>query len=293
MANLENETNPLQGETPTPVTEGTTSEQSTTSTSSASSSTQPQQGSSSLEQAQNLISDIGQTGNAPAAYDVTPTPSREVTADQTVAGNLNSLLSEGSSYLDQARTAALQTMGARGLTNSAIASSAGELAAINAALPIAQQDAATYSTAARDAELYGQQTALERMRHDFDINMSNLDTAEQEYLLGVQDQYSRGLMELENELVQSNMALEDFYSQEQSVLGSSLNLQENYGQGVQDLVAKATAAINEIYTTEGLTPEQQEEAVNVQHAQLESDLELLKATYESMPAWASVWELTG
>lgn len=49
-----------------------------------------------------------------------------------------------SPYAQQARLGALESANARGLLNSSIAAQAGEAAALQAALPIAQQDASTY-----------------------------------------------------------------------------------------------------------------------------------------------------
>lgn len=69
--------------------------------------------------------------------------------NQTVQGQLGSILSNGSPVLEQARTDAAQAANARGLLNSSMAVSAGEQAAIRTALPIAQQDASTNATAAQ------------------------------------------------------------------------------------------------------------------------------------------------
>jgi len=66
-----------------------------------------------------------------------------VSASETVAGNLDSLLSNESSYIKRARAGATETANSRGLMNSSIAAGAGEAAAIDRALPIAQQDAGT------------------------------------------------------------------------------------------------------------------------------------------------------
>ena len=69
---------------------------------------------------------------------------------ETVAGQLDTLLSKDSPYLQSARAGAMQTANSRGLLNSSMAAGAGESAAINAALPIAAADSATYSTASRE-----------------------------------------------------------------------------------------------------------------------------------------------
>ena len=63
----------------------------------------------------------------------------------TVAGQLAGLMTKENPVMLQARTKAAQTANARGLLNSSMAVEAGESAAIGAALPIAQSDAATYS----------------------------------------------------------------------------------------------------------------------------------------------------
>ncbi len=58
----------------------------------------------------------------------------------STAGHLDNLLDDDSLYLRNARTRGMQQANARGLSNSSMAATAGEQAAINAALPIAQQD---------------------------------------------------------------------------------------------------------------------------------------------------------
>lgn len=63
----------------------------------------------------------------------------------TVAGQLDTLLNKNSPYITRARTSAKEFANKRGLLNSTMAASAGEAAAIDAGLPIAQQDASTYS----------------------------------------------------------------------------------------------------------------------------------------------------
>ena len=97
------------------------------------------------------------TGTTPGVGGVTtvaaPTPVAtelwNVDANQLTSENLNKLLSEGSSYLDLARTGAAQTANSRGLLNSSMAAGAGEAAAIGAALPIAQSDASVYADSAK------------------------------------------------------------------------------------------------------------------------------------------------
>lgn len=71
-------------------------------------------------------------------------------AKETVSGQLDNLLKSDSSYITRARSSADQVANRRGLLNSSMAAGAGEAAAIDAALPIAQGDAGVYDAAARD-----------------------------------------------------------------------------------------------------------------------------------------------
>ena len=97
---------------------------------------------------------IGEAGAAPTraaptdAYQPGAEPTREAAPSvgqgqeiQGVSGRLNTLLDAESPYIQRARTRALQQVNRRGLLSSSIAAGAGEAAAIDAALPIAQADA--------------------------------------------------------------------------------------------------------------------------------------------------------
>jgi len=64
---------------------------------------------------------------------------------QTVQGQLNGLLSQGSPLMTIAKTKAEQAMNGKGLLNSSMAVQAGQQAVIDSAMPIATQDASTYA----------------------------------------------------------------------------------------------------------------------------------------------------
>lgn len=87
-------------------------------------------------------------GYTPSTLSDANTQTRTISAPtETVAGQMDSLLGADSSYLQRARAGAMQTANSRGLLNSSMAATAGEAAAIDAALPIAQADAGTYKSA--------------------------------------------------------------------------------------------------------------------------------------------------
>lgn len=66
-------------------------------------------------------------------------------AKSTVAGQLSSLLSSNNPYIKQAEQRSSEKSASRGLLNSTLAAQAGTTAAIESALPIAQQDASEYN----------------------------------------------------------------------------------------------------------------------------------------------------
>ena len=86
----------------------------------------------------------------------------------TVAKNLEGLLASGSPYIEAARAGAQRQANSRGLLNSTMAATAGEKAGIEAALPIAQQDAGFM----QQQELNTQQGEIQRGLYETQGNIS-------------------------------------------------------------------------------------------------------------------------
>ena len=70
-------------------------------------------------------------------------------SNSTVAGQFGMLTAKGNPLMTQAETQAKQQANAQGMLNSTMAIQAGQMAGYNAALPIAQQDAATFADAGK------------------------------------------------------------------------------------------------------------------------------------------------
>ena len=68
-----------------------------------------------------------------------------VSADETVSGQMDKILASNSPLLQRAKTRAAQAANSRGLLNSSMGVQAGEEAVLTTAMPMAQQDAATYN----------------------------------------------------------------------------------------------------------------------------------------------------
>lgn len=108
----------------------------------------------------------------------------------TVEGRLQGLLTQGNPLLDLAMTKAMQSAASRGLLNSSIAAEAGQAAVIQNAMPIAQQDAATYfqnlSQNTGYANQMGQLNAQNQNRLDVTQLQGNIDLQK----IGAQGQQS-------------------------------------------------------------------------------------------------------
>lgn len=97
----------------------------------------------------------------------TSAPTRRVVGrDELVENRLTSLLSGSSPYIQQARQRGINASASRGLRNSSLAGAASESAAIDASMPIASQDAATYAGASAQNADAANNTAMLRLQHE-------------------------------------------------------------------------------------------------------------------------------
>lgn len=117
------------------------------------------------QQARNAALLESQTGDRPPAGQLT-SPDTDVQArmpeEITVQSRLEGLLGSGSTFLERARARSKQAANKRGLLNSSMAVQAGEAAAIDAALPIAQQDSAALMESALSAQNFEQASGIAR-----------------------------------------------------------------------------------------------------------------------------------
>lgn len=123
----------------------------------------------------------------PAAPATPSTPTAvpfTVAPEATVASNVKGLIDADSPLMQQAATRAAGQMNARGLLNSSQAVGAGQAALYDAALPIAQADAATYARAGEQTTLAknaaeSQRANIETSTSQFNANASNTQQLQQ------------------------------------------------------------------------------------------------------------------
>lgn len=134
---------------------------------------------------------VAATGYDPAATTLNP-------KTDTVAGQLDTIIGADSPIMQRAATRADQQMNKRGLMNSSMAVGAGQAAVMDAALPIASQDATTSATVNRE------NTAAANNQRQFTAGATNT-AASQTAQLGTQVD----LANAEN-TQQANLARADF-----------------------------------------------------------------------------------
>lgn len=122
-----------------------------------------------------------------------------VDSGKTVNGLLGQYMSQDNPLMQQAKTNALQTANSRGLANSSMAVGAGQTAAMNSMLPIAQQDSQTYNTAAQNNQASRNNQLQFNANSLNQVNQQNLSNQQQTSLANQasanqSNQYNAGLM---------------------------------------------------------------------------------------------------
>lgn len=129
---------------------------------------------------------------------------RTVGNNELVENRLVNMLGRGSAFTKQAEMGAMRQAADRGLGNSSIAAGAGRKAAIESALPIASQDAATYAQAqgqnldALNSNLMQERDIANRMLQGSRDNQTQLDLSDRNAAIAEADRRNRLLLQREN-----------------------------------------------------------------------------------------------
>ena len=116
---------------------------------------------------------------------------RDVNPDELSSNQMNSILDENGGYIQRARNAGLAQASARGLLNSSMSAGAAQGAAIDAAMPMAMQQAGAYTNVGdrnMDAENnyllaqggWNNALALNRANNSTSLNIAGMDNAERQ-----------------------------------------------------------------------------------------------------------------
>lgn len=179
-----------------------------------------------------------------------------VDSNQTVSGQITQLIDQNSPLMEQARTNAKQAANQRGLVNSAMAVSAGESAAYQAALPIAQQDAET------NARASSYNTEATNQNSQFNTTAQNAALSQ-----GSQQQSQA---DLQKELQQADLRFQQIQLDNQTLLQTNAQ--------AADLMNQATGVLNNILMNPKMSAEAKTRASAQIYANLQSQLRLIGAT---------------
>lgn len=134
--------------------------------------------------------------------------------DPNVENRLAGILQPGSPLMTQARTKGYEAANARGLLNSSMGAEAGENAVMNAALPIAAQDASQASAAELSRQGFEQSTGLTGQQIAGNIAVTGMNNTSQQLISANQLQAQRDIAALD-ETTKMNIAGLDIASQQQ------------------------------------------------------------------------------
>jgi len=230
----------------------------------------------------------------------TPTTATLGTVNQptdTVAGQMDTLLSKDNPYIERARAKAAEVANSRGLLNSSMAAGAGEAAAIDAALPIASADANIYSTQRLTNQGAQNQFGLQAAGGDIAARAAVLQAQLQTGLIGEQgaqtrmtaaqqDAAQKELATLQGQIQSGQIAQQGQIQQNLQLLkGDQANavaqIEANYKMLMQTSASASTMfsdiskTIGAIMNDPNTTAEQKQNAVNNQIALLNAQLSVL------------------
>lgn len=178
---------------------GNTGTVSTTTTSSGATVTKPSMNPSTTLATPHAVSSVP----AQATQSV-----RKVTPSETVSSQLMNLIKADSPYIQSARNKGMEAANERGLINSGLAAGISERAAIDASLPIAQQDASTYAASGLSAQNANQQAVRDEYAAKV-TSAQNLESAGYNSALATQNSNAAANLAAQNATATSALAAQN------------------------------------------------------------------------------------
>lgn len=231
------------------------------------------------------------------SYDPAKATTQTMTADQrnvdsksTVQGQLNGLLDKGGDYMKRAETKGLQMANKRGLLNSSFAVGAAHGAAMDAALPIAQQDAQTYNNQSLTNQAASNQANQFNAQSQNTTNLANqaADNRANEFNAGMQfDQWNAERGREADEFMQR---LQQSGAMEKMSAEVSANLKGEYVKTWDKMRQDAQIAIQEIQNNPAIADAETKKAmIDQQIALLGQSRQAMESIFSSLPQWQQDW----
>jgi len=161
--------------------------------------------------------------------------------NETVSGQLDKVLKNGSPLLERAKAGAVQSANKRGLVNSSMAAGAGQAAMIDAALPIATADAGVYGAAAKDNQAVKNAALAVGADAANKASLANAGAANEFSLQQLKGQQATQLADIEAQyknLVQTSSSAAQMLTQAQKNITDILNSADTSAEQKQSAVDK-------------------------------------------------------
>jgi hypothetical protein len=220
-------------------------------------------------------------------------------ANATVAGQVAKITSEASPLNDLAKTQAAQQANKRGLLNSSIAVGAGQKALYESALPIAQQDAATYARAgefnagAKNAastfnagqqnQAAGQQAAIGAAGYQQQVantQQTALQKGDQAFTTSRDAQLFQNRLNEINAQTEAQLRLMD--------AESGTKVYDTYRQTSQQTYDAYIAAVQQIQTSDMDEDVKKAQIANLQ-TMFSTRQDFINSMFAEMPQWQGEW----
>lgn len=207
--------------------------------------------------------------------DMTATTRSLVPDTDTVAGQLEAILKKGSPFIERAKAGAMQTANSRGLINSTMAAQAGEAAAIDAALPIANTDAGFYNQAAGQNQQFQNAASSQNAQLGTQINQKNAEAAQLANVANAENALKAQGAEAENYM---NMVKTGMDANNKANIA---NIEANFktlmqaDQSAAEIYKQAQISISDILRDTNLDATAKQTAINNQINMLRNGMEIM------------------
>lgn len=234
-------------------------------------------------------------------YDATTT---EVSNDATVQGRMEGLLSEGSKYMKAAESKANELSNKRGILNSTMGVGAAQKANIEAALPIAQQDANTYDVRERTNQAAENTADQFNASQDQQMELANMDSENQagQFNASQDQQNSQFNAQQANDMLQQNWSQQSAQAHEEIMSNleymnqkglidakAYANLRGQYLDSFTSVINESNINISEIQSNANIPADQKQKMIENQIKMRDADLTAMKSLFQSMPMWQQNW----
>lgn len=203
---------------------------------------------------------------------------RQVDAKSTVAGQMTGLLDKNSDYMKRAETKGLQLANSRGLLNTDFAVSAAHGAAMDAALPIAQQDAQTYNNQSLTNQNFANQS-----------NQLNAQAKNRASEFNASMGFDQWNAERGREQQEFLTRLEQSGRMQQMSAEASANLKGEVLDTWNKIRQDAIISMDEIQMNPSISADDKQKMIDNVLAIRDADIEAMTSIVTAMPQWQQDW----